>query len=206
MRITESGLRRLIREEMRRLAEGGELPGSSSGKVRTFFSSGGGPSREFSTPDELLSLLLTSGARHSRVSLLVPDPDSYSEEPDLFEVGGVSFEVLDGAPPGWEGVSWWWPLPAEQSRPDSNSVRARRYRSMLDAAAVSLRERQGESLHVFGFGSGAGMPVVKIRVGEVWEDGAHLRAGGARNWWDGLVSGLRTESDPVEWGGSDTQL
>ena len=202
MRITESGLRRLIREEMRRLAEGGELPPSG---VRAFFGDSGGPSREITDPAELLPLLLASKSRYPRVTFVAPDPGSSSYEPDLLEVGGVSFEVLDGAPPGWEGISWWWPLPAEDAQPDSNSGRAPRYRSALDAAAVSLQERGGESLHIFGL-SGAGMPVVKIRVGEVWEDGVNLRAGTSRDWWDGLVSGLRTEGDPVEWGGSDTRL
>lgn len=69
---------------------------------------------------------------------------------------------------------------------------------------VSLQERGGESLRVFG--RAAGLPEVGLRVVEAWEDGDHLPAGFTRKWWDGLVSGLRTESDPVEWGGSDTQL
>ena len=193
-------LRHLIRAL---LQEVGQLSGSSSGKVRTFFSAGGGPSREFSTPDELLVLLLTSGARHSRVSLLVPDPHSYSEEPDLFEVGGVSFEVLGVPPRGWEDM-WWWPLPAEDARPDSNSVRAPRYHSMLDAAAVSLWERQGESLHVFG--AGPGLPVVKIQVGEIWEDTSDLPTGFSQGWWTRFVNGLKPQRAAVKWLGSDDQM
>ena len=193
-------LRHLIRAL---LQEAGQLSGSSSGKVRAFFSAGGGSNEEFSTPDELLVLLLTSGARHSRVTLLVPDPHSYSEEPDLFEVGGVSFEVLGVPPRGWEDM-WWWPLPAEDARPDSNSVRAPRYHSMLDAAAVSLQERRGESLHIFG--AGPGLPEVKIRVWEIWEDGAHLPTGFTQKWWASLVGGLRPKRAAVKWLGSDDQM
>ena len=203
MRITESQLRRIIRQEVQGLKEDRRASGSSSSEVRAFFSAGGGSNEEFSTPDELLVLLLTSNARHSRVTLLIPDPDSYSEEPDLLEVGYISFEVRDAPPVGWEGM-WWWPLPAEDARPDSNSVRAPRYHSMLDAAAVSLRERRGESLHIFG--AGAGMPRVKIEVGEVWEDGAYLPAGFSRKWWNGFVKVLRPKKAPVKWLGSDDQM
>lgn len=193
-------LRHLIRAI---LQEAGQLSGFSSDKVRAFFSAGGGSNEEFSTPDELLVLLLTSGARHSRVSLLVPDPDSYSEEPDLLEVGGISFEVLGTPPVGW-GDMWWWPLPAEDARPDSNSVRAPRYHTMLDAAAVSLQERRGESLHIFG--AGPGLPGVKIQVGDVWEDTSHLPAGFSQGWWTRFINGLKPKRSPVEWLGSDDQM
>lgn len=199
-RFEESDLRRLIHMA---LLEAGRLSGSPSSGVRTFFSAGGETSREFTTPDELLSLLLTSEARHTRVSLLVPDPDSYSEDPALFEVGGVSFKVLEAPPAGWESM-WWWPLPAEDARPDSNSVRAPRYHSMLDAATVSLRERLGESLHIFG--AGPGLPGVKIQVGEVWEDGAYLPTGFTRKWWTRFINGLKPKRAPVEWLGSDDPM
>ncbi len=193
-------LRHLIRAL---LQEAGQLSGFSSDKVRAFFSAGGGSNEEFSTPDELLVLLLTSGARHSRVSLLVPDPDSYSEEPDLLEVGGISFEALGAPPAGWEDM-WWWPLPAEDARPDSNSVRAPRYHSMHDAAAVSLQERRGESLHIFG--RGGGLPEVKIRVREIYEDTGYLPKGFSRKWWTRLVNGLKPKRAPVKWLGSDDPM
>jgi hypothetical protein len=203
MRITESGLRRIIRQELRHLAEGGEPPVSPTGGVRAFFRDGWQSSEEFSTPDELLSLLLTSESGQPSVALVVPDPHSYSGEPELIEVGNVSFESSGAAPRGWEDM-WWWPLGAESARPDSNSVRAPRYYWMRDAAVASLQERQGESLHIFG--SGAGLPQVKIRVTEVYEDTSHLPEGFSRDWWNDTVNGLKTEEGPVEWLGSDDQM
>ena len=157
MRITESGLRRIIRQELRRLAEGGEPPVSPPGGVRAFFRDGWQSSEEFSTPDELLSLLLASESGQPSVALVVPDPSSYAEDPELIEVGSISLESSGAAPRGWEDM-WWWPLPAGHARPDSNSVRAPRYYWMRDAAVASQQERQGESLHIFG--GGAGLPGV----------------------------------------------
>ena len=203
MRITESGLRRIIRQELRRLAEGGEPPVSPPGGVRAFFRDGWQSSEEIlepSDPSRLLQLLLTSQSGQPSVTFVAPDPHSYAEEPELLEVGNISFESTDAAPPGWKNM-WWWPLGADSARPDSNSVRAPRYRSMLDAAVVSLQERQGESLHIFG--AAAGMPQVKIRVAEVYADTSHLDAG---VWWSEFVNSLKTSESPKEWLGSDDQM
>ena len=184
--------------------EGGRLSGSPSSKVRTFFQVMGQPDREFSTRDELLTLLLlTPEARYPRVYFVVPDPNSYSEDPTLFDVGGVSFEVLDAAPAGWENM-WWWPLPADYTRPSPESVRSPRYHSMLDAAAVSLRERRGESMHIFGLGRS--MPEVKLRVREVYADPTYLPAGFSRQWWTRFVNGLKPKKAPVKWRGSDDPM
>lgn len=199
-RFEESDLRRLVRMA---LLEAGRVSGSPSSGVKIFFSDGGGPDKELSPRDELLPLLLTSGAKYPRVTFLVPDPHSYSDDPTLFDVGGVSFEVLDAPPAGWEDM-WWWPLPAEYARPDPGSVRSPRYHSMLDAAAVSLRERQGESLHIFG--RGGGMPQVKLRVREVYEDTGYLPKGFSRKWWTRFVNGLKPKRAPVKWLGSDDQM
>jgi len=198
MRITGRELRRLIREEIRRLSEGAEQ-GVDPGAVWAFFSGPGHTNEEFSTWDELLRLL-TASPGHSRVALVAPDPDSYGE-PDLLEVGGISFEVEGGAPPGWEGM-WWWPE-EEGVRPDL-AMWSPRYHSMLDAMAVSLRHRGGESLGVFGLGSG--MPRVGVEVTEFWEDTSHLPSGFSRGWWARLDRGLRPVRAPVKRLGSDDPM
>lgn len=187
----------MVRQEIQRLTET-VLPSS---EVRTFFVGAGGSSEEFSTRDELL-VMLASEAGHSRVTFVVPDPDSYSSEPDLLEAGGISFEVIDAAPPGWEGM-WWWPLQVG-GRPDPIAMRSPRYHSMLDAMAVSLRERQGESLGVFGLGSS--MPQVRLRATEFWEDGTHLPVGFSKGWWARFVGRLGSERAPVKWLGSDDPM
>lgn len=195
MRITESGLRRLIREEMRRLAGDGELPLSLPSGGTAFFMDGGLSPVKLADPAELLPMLLAAESRHPRLAFVV----------EGLEAAGLSFELVGRPPPGWESIAWWWPLPpGVDASSKAEVMKSPRYRSMLDAAAVSLQERGGESLRVFG--RAAGLPEVGLRVVEAWEDGDHLPAGFTRKWWDGLVSGLRTESDPVEWGGSDTQL
>lgn len=199
MRITESQLRRIIRQEARRLAEVGDLSGSPTGEVKTFFAAGGSY-EEFSTRDELL-VMLTSETGHSRVAFVIPDPDSYSSEPDPLEVGGISFKVAGSAPQGWEGM-WWWPL-EEGVRPDL-TMRSPRYHSMLDAMAVSLRDRGGESLGVIGLGSS--MPQVRVEVTEFWEDEANLPAGFAKGWWTRFIGRLGSERAPVKWLGSDDPM
>jgi len=169
--------------------------------VRAFFSGPGGSAEEFSTGAELLPLLMAEEG-HSRVALVAPDPGSYGEEPDLLEVGSISFKSRGAAPPGWEDM-WWWPL-EEGSRPDPEVMRSPRYHSMLDAAAWSLRDRGGESLGVFG--RAPSMPQVRVRVTEFWEDTSYLPSGFSRGWWARLVRGLRPVRAPVKWLGSDDPM
>lgn len=200
MRITESRLRRLVRAELRRLSEGGQpsVPGGVA--VRAFFSGAGGSTEEFSTGAELLGLL-TAAPGHSRVALVAPDPGSYGES-DLLEVGSISFNASGAAPPGWEDM-WWWPA-EEGAGPGPIAMRSPRYHSMLDAAAVSLRDRGGESLGVFGLAPS--MPQVRVRVTEFWEDASHLPSGFSRGWWARLVREMRPERAPVKWLGSDDPM
>lgn len=187
MRVTESQLRRIVRRALHEATD--PAPG-----VLTFFMDGGRAPVELARPAELLPLLLAAESPHLRLAFVVSD----------LEAGGVSFERVGAPPAGWEGM-WWWPLPPGGGESSKAAVmRSPRYGSMLDAAVASLQERGGESLHVFG--RAPGLPEVRLRVGEAWEDPDLLPAGFSRGWWRDLVGGLELGQDPVEWIGSDDQM
>ena len=51
-----------------------------------------------------------------------------------------------------------------------------------------------------------GLPEVKIRVREIYEDTGYLPKGFSRKWWGRLVNGLKPKRAPVKWLGSDDPM